>query len=212
MRTSRFAILLALSGMFATAPVFASPEDPVEGVDYIAMPGGQPFLPLAGKIELAEVFGYWCIHCAHFAPKLEAFAEKLPKDVRLTYVPAVWRDNDPFARAFFAAQSMGVLGKTHDALFDAVHEGQTVPQNASVDQLVAFFAKQGVDPVKFKAAMLSPKVDAQLKRASTFAVASKVDGTPTLIVNGVYKVQGNSAENQLKVANALIARARRASP
>lgn len=212
MRTPRFALLLVLLGAFASAPAFASPEDPVEGVDYVAMPGGQPFLPLNGKIELAEVFGYWCIHCANFAPKLEAFAARLPKDVRLTYVPAVWRDNDPFARAFFAAQSLGVLGKTHEALFDAVHVAQTVPQAATVEQLVAFYATQGVDPVKMKAAMLSPKVDAQLKQAARFALASKVEGTPTLVVNGVYRVQGNSAENQLKTANALIARARRASP
>ena len=71
-------MLLAIAPLSACA---ASPTALVEGEDYelIAEPG--PFAPLAGKIEVVEVFGYTCPHCAHFEPQLEAWAAKLPADV-----------------------------------------------------------------------------------------------------------------------------------
>ena len=82
-------LLLALLALTACA---APSSAPVEGRDYevIAAPG--PFAPLAGKIEVVEVFGYPCIHCAHFEPVLEAWTAKLPRDVRFTAVPAALSD------------------------------------------------------------------------------------------------------------------------
>ena len=74
--------LLALLPLALSAAPAAT--DLQEGRDYerIAQPG--PFQPLAGRIEVVEVFGYTCSHCAHFEPQLVAWVAKLPKDVRFT--------------------------------------------------------------------------------------------------------------------------------
>ena len=51
----------------AAAPVAATPPSgpaPVAGTDYAVIAGGQPFDPLNGKIEVVEIFGYTCPHCA----------------------------------------------------------------------------------------------------------------------------------------------------
>lgn len=56
-------LLLALVPLSAWAAVN---HPPVVGQDYVEISDGQPFAPLAGKIEVVEIFGYTCVHCAHF--------------------------------------------------------------------------------------------------------------------------------------------------
>src|SRR5690606_11969410 len=129
-----FLLLLALLPLAACA---ADTAAPVEGRDYelIAEPG--PFAPLAGKIEVVEVFGYPCIHCAHFEPLLEAWVGKLPADVRFTAVPGAFGGHwDAYARAFYAAEQTGVLKRSHADVFKALHERRSLPmQNVSPQEL-----------------------------------------------------------------------------
>ena len=66
-------LLLALSPLTTLA---ATPTPLVEGKDYERIADAGPFAPLAGKIEVVEMFGYTCPHCAHFEPQLEAWAAK----------------------------------------------------------------------------------------------------------------------------------------
>nr|MDQ3040401.1 thiol:disulfide interchange protein DsbA/DsbL [Pseudomonadota bacterium] len=120
---------LALLWSFAATGAPASPAAAklVAGTDYEVIEGGTPFDPLAGKIEVTEVFGYWCHVCADFQPMVDAWKRKLPKDVRFTYVPLEASDGDQFARGYYAAQSTGMLAGTHNAVFTAVHARQTLP-------------------------------------------------------------------------------------
>ncbi|MCC7633772.1 thiol:disulfide interchange protein DsbA/DsbL [Stenotrophomonas rhizophila] len=200
-------LLLALSPLSALA---AAPPALVEGKDYelIEQPG--PYAPLAGKVEVVEMFGYTCPHCARFEPQLEAWAAKLPKDVRFTPVPAafggVW---DSFARAYYAADQLGVAKRSHRAMFDALHEQRSLPmQNVSPDELATFYKAYGVEPARYLAALKDPAVDEKIKAARSFAQRTQVPGTPALVVNGRYLVKGDSFEAMLRNADALIARAR----
>ena len=68
------------------------------------------FAPLAGKIEVVEVFGYWCSHCADFQPLVTAWEAKLPKDVRFSYVPMPNSQEDALSLGFYATQAAGTLG------------------------------------------------------------------------------------------------------
>ena len=56
-----------------------------------------------GRIEVAEVFAYWCPHCAHFQPMVDAWKRTKPADVDFVYVPAGFDPDDSYAKAFFAA-------------------------------------------------------------------------------------------------------------
>jgi thiol:disulfide interchange protein DsbA len=210
--TKRFALLLLALLAWPVAQATASPDAPVAGTDYVVIEDGQPYRPLKGRIEVVEVFGYWCIHCAHFQPEIDAWKRKLPRDVRFTYVPAIFHDNDPFARAYFAAERTGALARTHQALFDAVHVQQTLAKNASVDELAAFYAAQGFPAPRMQAAMQDPAVNAQLAHAKAFALRSGVTSTPTLVVNGKYRVGGRTADERLRIAAALVAMERKARP
>jgi thiol:disulfide interchange protein DsbA len=202
-------LLLVLPMAAFTATAAVSPA-PVDGTDYVVIDNGQPYAPLAGKIEVVEVFGYWCSHCAEFQPTLSAWQRKLPTDVRFTYVPAVFSAGDAFARAYFAAEHFRVLGTTHDAMFPAIHVAGLLPQNASVGEIAAYYGQHGLDATKAAVYMQSPAVDAKLEHAHQFALRSGVEGTPTLILNGRYRVTARTHEDGLRITSQLIAQLRAA--
>ncbi|WP_337053493.1 thiol:disulfide interchange protein DsbA/DsbL [Pseudoxanthomonas sp. USHLN014] len=198
--------LLALLPLTACA----SSNAPVEGEDYDVIAGGQPFAPLTGqqKVEVVEVFGYVCIHCAHFEPQFEAWQKRQPASVRVTSVPAAFGGYwIPYAKAFYAAQQLGVLKQSHAAVFKALHDSHELPiQNASDQEIAGFYARFGPDPDKFAAAMESPQVAAQLEKARAFGMASGIRGTPTLVINGKYRITTVDPDDVLKVADFLIKR------
>jgi len=199
-------VLLALAPLAAIAAAPAA--DLVPGVDYSEIENGQPFAPLAGKVEVVEVFGYTCPHCAHFEPMLEAWAAKLPKAVRFTPVPATFGGNwDAYARAYYAADELGVAKRSHAAMFKALHEQQSLPlQNVSPQELAQFYAGYGVDPQRYIATLKSDPVQMRMKAAQAFVAREQVPGTPALIVNGRYLVRGANFEQLLRNADALVAR------
>lgn len=204
-RRIAFLLLALLLPLAANAAQPPASRPLAAGIDYVEIPGGTPYQPLKGKIEVVEVFAYWCHHCADFQPKVDAWKAKLPKDVRFTYVPAAFDSNDPFARAYFAADMAGELNKTHHALFNAIHVDETLPKNASIDQVAAFYGRLGLDAAKMKASMQGFVVGAKLVKARDFAIRSGLEGTPTLIVNGKYRVTGRNYDEQLRIASQLIA-------
>ncbi|NIK51259.1 thiol:disulfide interchange protein DsbA/DsbL [Xanthomonas arboricola] len=199
-------LLLLLMPLAACAADKNAP--PVEGDDYVVIDGGQPYAPLAGKVEVVEVFGYTCPHCAHFEPTLEAWVAKQPSYVRFTPVPAAFGGFwDAFARAYFAADILGVAKRSHRAMFEAIHEKQTVPtQNVAPEELAAFYAGYGVPQQRFIETYKSQAVDARLDAAREFAKRSKLPGTPAIIVNGRYLIGARNYPDMLRVADYLIAR------
>ena len=195
----------------ATPEVPVGPA-PVAGVDYEEIPGGQPFEPGSGQIEVVEVFSYTCPHCASFEPLLLAWRGKQTADVRFTPVAGPFGANpEPFAKAYYAAQSLGVLGKTHEQIFRAVHIDRTLPpQGADAEKIAEFYAKYGVDPAQFAGAMGSFAVDAKVKRAIQFIQRSGVEGSPTIVVDGKYRVTGKTLEDTLRITTHLVAKERAA--
>jgi thiol:disulfide interchange protein DsbA len=201
----RLATVLLLA---ASTTVAAAPPAPVEGEDYQVIDGGQPYQPLAGRVEVAEVFGYPCPHCAHFEPVIEAWVAKLPPRANFVPVPADFRDDwIPYARAYFAAQALGVAKRSHQAMYDALHVEQSLPMSdAAPEEIASFYQRYGIAPARFVAAFKAASVDAQMKHAREFVVRSQVDGTPTLIVAGRYRVTADSRDKQLATARWLVDR------
>jgi thiol:disulfide interchange protein DsbA len=220
--------LLALSGCkkvppratpAASAPTVTANATPaadglVPGRDYVDIAGGMPYAPRAGTVEVVEVFGYTCPHCAHFEPMLEAWKARQPADVNLVRVAAPfggwWQ---PFAKGYYAAQSLGLVEKTHAAMFDAIHVQKALPTPPTIatdKQVAGFYRQHGADPVAFEQRMNSPEVAQELKRAGAFLERSGADSTPTMVVDGRYRVIGQSPEDTLRIVDALVARERAA--
>jgi thiol:disulfide interchange protein DsbA len=189
----RLGILLA--GLVATSVVFAAdapaPAAWEEGKNYFPVDPPQP-TATGDKVEVLEVFSYACPHCAHFEPYAEQLKKSLPAGAVFTYMPAVFNPSwEPYARAYYTAESLGVVDKTHQALFDALHRDH-LPMR-TIDDLAGFYAQNGVDKAKFLAMSASFEVESKLSRAQTIVKADGIDGTPSIVVNGKYRVTGASA-------------------
>lgn len=208
----RAAFGVALLALAALVPAGAQEHAPIENLDYVVIPDGQPWQPLQGRIEVVEVFSYGCVHCFHFQRLMDAWTRTQAEDVRVTYVPAVFSAGDTFARGFFAAQTLGLQHSTHHAVFSAVHERSRLPRSgAGIDAIAGFYAEHGApSQAAFRAAMTSPATEEKLNAAKAFAIRSGVQGTPTLIINGRYRVTARSLDDTLAIADQLIARERAA--
>ena len=198
----------------ASVAAAASGPAPVAGSDYAEITGGQPFDPLNGKIEVVEIFGYTCPHCASFQQLVNAWKPSLGADVRFNYVPAPFGGYwEPYAKAYYAAEAMGVQAQSHDAVFRAIHIDRTLPVQPlpTDEQLGAFYSHYGVDAKQFASTMSSFAVVGKMNRAKQFITRSfgaDVATTPTLVVNGKYRVTGKTPEDNLRIATQLIARER----
>ncbi len=191
----------------------ADPNALVEGRDYEEIPNGEPWMPLNGKVEVVEVFGYVCPACARIEPLFSSWEETLPADVRVSYVPAPFGPQwTPYAEAFYVAEGMGLVDRTHTPMFHAIHiedslpgEGET-PDEAAIAQ---WYGKYGADPKQFRAAMDSFSTTAKVNRGRQFMVRTGVTGTPTIVVNGKYRVTGGrSYQDVLAITDRLIQKAR----
>ena len=203
-------LMLPMACTQAQQPAAAAPSIPREGVDYAVLSPAQPTYG-QGKIEVAEVFSYRCIHCAHFQPLVNAWKKKLPADVRYAYVPAVFGGTwDTFARAYFAAETMGVQPRTHDGVFKAVFIDNKIT-DGSLEQIADWYGTQSVDRNIFLSTMQSFAVNAKLNRAKQFALRTGVTGTPTIIVAGKYRVMASADRDlayMLTTTDYLLARER----
>ncbi len=164
-------------------------------------------------IEVAEIFWYGCPHCYSFKPLIEAWSEDLPSDVNYVQIPAALGASwVPHAKAFYALQAMGELDKEmHDALFDAL-AGERRPLNSG-DALADFVAQKGVDGEAFLKNFNSFGVNARMQQAQAKVRGARVTGTPTVLVNGKYRVTASTAGSQeavLDVVDYLIEKERAA--
>jgi thiol:disulfide interchange protein DsbA len=188
---------------------------PKAGEDYELLPTPQPTYgsTAPGKFEIAEVFSYRCIHCAEFQPKVNAWKKTLGPDISWQYVPAVFGGTwDTFARAYFGAEVLGVQPRTHDLVFKAVFTDQVI-KTGTVEEIAEAYGRWGVDKAKMLATMNSFGVTAKLNRARQFALRTGVQATPTIILNGKYRVNvtpGRGFDGMIQTTNWLLAQERAA--
>jgi thiol:disulfide interchange protein DsbA len=161
------------------------------------------------KIEVTEAFWYGCSHCFKFEFNLEPWVTKLPKDVYFVGLPVVWDDERRalHAKMYYTALQLHKLDTFHSIIFAAMNiNNKTFATEA---EIAKFFSDNGVDPKDFAKTFNSFGVDSQVKQASAKVRGYNVTGTPTLIVNGKYKIMG-SPEKILEVADFLIEKERAA--
>ena len=183
-----------------------------EGEHYDLIPGGQPFDPLGGKIEVVEAFNYVCPACASFQPLINSWKATLPADVRFTYLPAPFGGNwDPYVRAYYTAEAMGIADRTHDAIFKAIHIDRTLKGERGTDSpqdIAKVYAQAGADPAQFASTMASFAVNAKYGRAKQYIADHRINSTPTLIVNGRYRIKGRGWEQLLQNTDRVVAQVR----
>jgi len=209
-----FRLLSALSGMLVAVACFAQGA-PVEGTDYTELKPPQT-VETAGKVEVIEFFWYRCPHCYALEPELEAWVKRLPRDVQFRRVPGILNDDWAIdARIFYSLEALGEVERVHRQLFDAIHKqgGVRLRGDAYAKWVADWLAKQKVDMSKYDAAFHSFSVESKLRRAAQMASAYRLDGVPTLTVQGRYLVLASTSQKaMLATADFLIGETRKQLP
>ncbi|CAJ0738471.1 thiol:disulfide interchange protein DsbA/DsbL [Ralstonia mannitolilytica] len=209
------AFLIALAtgaGLLMTAPAQAQP---VAGKDYQVLQPAQP-VP-AGKIEVTEFFGYWCPHCNHFENTWEAWSAKQGKDVVIKHVPVAFNNDArlvPYSRIYYALEAMGKLQaksskgmSMHARVFDAIHGADRLNIRGAKDEqdktVSDFAAKEGLDRKAFMDAYNSFSVSSNVSRANQLTEQYRIQGVPTVVVQGKYVVSPDEAGGYVKTVQTL---------
>jgi thiol:disulfide interchange protein DsbA len=200
-----------IAALFLSVAVHAQGA-PTEGIDYVELKPPQP-TDSAGKIEVLEFFWYRCPHCYALEPDLEAWLKQLPRDAQFRRVPGIL--NEEWAidgRIFYALEAMGQVGRLHRPLFDAIHQegGARLHGDAYAKWVADWLAKHGVDMAKYDATLHSFTVESKLRRAMQMSQAYRLDGVPSLAVQGRFVVMASgSRQGMLATTSYLIGEARK---
>ncbi len=165
------------------------------GVDYFKLPTPYP-TENDSQVVVYEFFGYTCPHCFHFEPFLNKWLADKADYVALKRVPLNFQPSwSIYQQAFLTAEIMGVVDKTHSKLFKALHEEHKRFQ--TIDDLAAWYGNiAGIDKEAFLSTAESFILDSAQRKADNMGFKMQISGTPSLVVNGKYKVS-----NKLKDRN-----------
>lgn len=182
--------LLILVTLFVFSGLAQSQALYVEGQHYRQLAAKQPTPD--GVIEVREFFSYGCPHCRDFDPYMQSWKENKPKNVKLKLVPVAFRKSwEPMAKAFYAAENLGVLDKVHNGMFTAIHE-KGKPANTP-EQVADIVEALGVDRKKFLDEMNSFGVDNKMRQSQQMLRNYAVSGVPAVAVGGKYITGGSMA-------------------
>ena len=171
----------------AFTPTTHAASEITEGINYQLVLPAQPPINNSGKIEVIEMFWYGCPHCHRFQTHIDRWLKSKPDNVEFIRLPVILRENWAIhARAFFAAQALGKLDVIHKPLFEALHNEKR--RLNSEKRLMEFFAEHGISNDDFLSAFKSFSVSSKMRRANKYASKYGVQGTPTVVVNGKYRI------------------------
>lgn len=172
-----------LAGSLFSAVVSAQEFQP--GVHYQTIEPPQPTND-AQKVEVVEVFNYACPHCATFQTYIHPWSENVPDNVEFRRIPVVFRASwEPFARAYYVSEALGLLDQSHSALFDALHK-ERLPLRTD-DDIAEFFAERfDITKDDYLKAARSFAIQTKLNRGNTQAQRYGVQATPSLVINGKF--------------------------
>jgi thiol:disulfide interchange protein DsbA len=177
------------------------------GVHYLRLSPTQPTSSGPDQVEVAEFFAYSCVHCYNLEPYLAQWLTTKPEYINFIRVPVVWNELARLhGQAFYAAAVLGKSEEIHTPFFREVHVSANYLESERA--LAEFFGRFGVDEAAFKGALGSFSVHTSVQRADELTRRYRVDGTPTIVVNGKYVTTASRAgghEQLIKLVETLAA-------
>jgi len=168
---------------------------------YRKLPSPQP-TNTGDKIEIIEVFFYGCSHCYNFEPVIEKWLEEKAEYIEFIRMPGVLGKNWlSHARAFYAAEKLGVLDMIHRPLFDAIHKDKREIMDKK--SLKKFFVEQGVNGDDFDQAYKSKEVEENVREAYLAGKRYELTGVPAVIINGKYGTSPSMAGSYHEVIDVM---------
>ena len=173
--------------------------------DYVVI--DKPVKTITGdKVEVRELFWYYCSHCFNVEPLVKNWLKSLPSHVEFVRQPAVFSDRWVNGAIFYyVLEQLGEVERLHGALFDAIH----LQKVSFLDQedFVEWLSDHDVDEHKANNAFKSFSVRVKVNKSKVNTVKYQSNGVPTFVVNGKYWVDAKHAggeKRMFEVVNYLI--------
>jgi thiol:disulfide interchange protein DsbA len=181
-----------------------------EGFDYRVMPVAQA-TESKGKIEVLEFFWYGCPHCHDFEPELSAWIAKQGQDVVVKKIPVAFRDELlPHSQLFYALDSLG-RNDLHAKVMVAMHVNKK--KLLAEAEITEWVVSQGIDRQAFLKAFKSFTVISKARAANQIAQTYRIDGVPSVAVQGKYltspSIAGGSKARAIQTMDFLVSKARK---
>jgi len=197
MRSLRFALLAAT---LAVGTAFASPADPKNGVEYITLAQPQAVQAAGKKVEVIEFFMYHCPHCNALEPQFEQWVKKQGDNIvlRRIHIPSQGA-SDPEAHLYLTLEALGKVNEMHAKVFKAMHVDRV--RLTKDDTIIDWVSKNGIDRTTFLNAWNSFGVMTKLRQSTKLVESYKVDGAPTIVIDGKYQTSPSLVYNSVKTSN-----------
>ena len=193
----------AIFGLVVFLPSISGAQSPKieEGFDYRILPVAQS-VESKGKVEVIEFFWYGCPHCYDFEPELSAWVKRQPKDVIFRRVPVAFRDDFmPHSQLFYALETLGKGDAMNEKVMYAMHKEnkRLMTENEITDWAVS----QGIDRNTFLATYRSFAVISKARTARQLTDAYRIDGVPTIVMQGRYVTSPSIAGTKAKAISVM---------
>ena len=134
----------------------------------------------------------------------------MANDVTLRRVPAISSDGwEPFARSFYALETMGDLARLHWPIYDNFHfDGKDLKDQAT---MVEWVGRNGLDMQKFKQLWESEATTEKVHAAHKMLDLYNIRGVPSFVIDGKYVTSARmagSTKQMMDVVDVLVSRAR----
>jgi thiol:disulfide interchange protein DsbA len=211
MKRRDFSLALAGAGL-GVSTLARAQGGPMQGRDYVRLstPAATALAGSGKKVEVVEFFWYGCPACNAFEPALESWVSRLPDDVLFRRVPVGFSvPQQLHQKLHFTLERMGQLDKLHKRVFAAMHVqgNRMLTEKAVID----WAKEQGLNEAEFTGLFRSMPVDSRARQARALSDAYRIDGVPSIGVQGLYFTSGTlagRADRVLQVTDFLLQRAR----
>jgi thiol:disulfide interchange protein DsbA len=200
-----FALVSGIFGAASAARAATPPPTPaaaaapkwVEGRNYFPIVPVRPTGLPAGKVQVTEVFSYACPACNQFQPYMRKLERSVPANAVINFIPASFNPAE-------AVWTTGELATTDPST------GGLKAHMPTIEDAARFYEKHtGVPAAKFVATSKSFGVDSQVRIDEEAIKQFGVDRTPTIVVNGKYRLQvdaAGGADSLIELVNWLVAK------
>ncbi|MDG2353732.1 MAG: thiol:disulfide interchange protein DsbA/DsbL [Gammaproteobacteria bacterium] len=169
----------------------------VAGEDYVVL--DKPVKTVTGdKVEVRELFWYYCPHCFNVEPLVENYLKKLPESAKFIRQPAVLSDRWVNGAIFYyVLEQLNEVDRLHAKLFDAIHLHKT----AFVDNedFINWLVDHNVNKEDANNAFKSFSVRIKVNKSKLNTVKYKTSGVPVFVVNGKYWVDSKHAGGEKRL-------------
>lgn len=203
----------SLTTGLAASPLAALAQNrgftPTEGKHF--KPVRPPQATEGGAIEVTEFFWYGCPACNAVEPYLERWRKTLPADVVYKRVPVAFdTPRAPHTRIYYTLEALKRVDDLHPRVFTAYHKDKR--RLLDPNEIADFMAAQGIDRKVWLDNYNSFTVSTRTSRAEQVWKSYRIDGTPSVSVDGKWltsPAEAGGLEELIATLNFLIDRARK---